>query len=282
MSTVRYTLGGDYDRADDHKLEIRISGSPLDVIEPYLEDEFVIHGPGGYQFIAEFNYNTDGVYANFKDNVWGASMTGGQLGDVLIGGSGNDKLAGQAGDDDLTGGVGNDKLNGGLGNDTMHGGDGNDQLSGRGGEDVLAGGAGQDLLSGGNAADRFHFLPGDTAADAASADTITDFKQARHDLIDLSDYDADPATRARDPFHFVGAAAFSGTVGELRYEFAGGDTLVSGDTNGDALADFTIRLTGAVTLTDADFLLAAVPAPSVGHALSLHADFAGHLVPYLA
>lgn len=68
-------------------------------------------------------------------------------------------------------------------------------------------------------------------------------------------------------------------MGELRYEFAGSDTLVSGDTNGDRAADFTIRLTGAITLTAADLLFAAGTAVGGAHPFLAHMDYAGgHLV----
>jgi restriction endonuclease Mrr len=54
---------------------------------------------------------------------------------------------------------------------------------------------------------------------------------------------------------FIGTAAFSKTAGELRYQEIGGNTYVSGDTNGDGLADFLIRLAGSHALTSSDFVL---------------------------
>jgi len=36
---------------------------------------------------------------------------------------------------------------------------------------------------------------------------------------------------------------------------AGGVTTVSGDVNGDGIADFSITLTGAITLVAGDFIL---------------------------
>ena len=56
-------------------------------------------------------------------------------------------------------------------------------------------------------------------------------------------------------FSFIGGAAFSGTPGELRAEFVGSHTFVSGDVDGDAGADLQFRVSGLVTLGNADFLL---------------------------
>ena len=47
----------------------------------------------------------------------------------------------------------------------------------------------------------------------------------------------------------------SGGFGELRFEQKGGNTLVTGGTNGDKLADFTVQLNGLHTLVAADFIL---------------------------
>lgn len=177
--------------------------------------------------------------------------------DELVAAAGDDRVEGQGGDDNLDGGEGNDAVLGGAGDDVMHGRDGDDALSGGRGVDDLYGGAGQDRMSGGAGADLFHFTLGGTSADALLADRIADFSQAQHDVIDLSAYDADPRTRPVDAFAFVGDAAFSGAVGELRFEFSGRDTLVSGDTDGDKVADFAIQLTGTIALTGDDFLFAA-------------------------
>ena len=50
---------------------------------------------------------------------------------------------------------------------------------------------------------------------------------------------------------FVGASAFSGAAGELRFQ-AG---ILSGDLNGDRAADFEIALTGIAGLAASDMLL---------------------------
>lgn len=56
-------------------------------------------------------------------------------------------------------------------------------------------------------------------------------------------------------FPFIGAAAFSGTEGELRYVQLGANTYVQGDVNGDGVADLEIKLLGLHTLVAGDFVL---------------------------
>lgn len=202
--------------------------------------------------------------------------------DTLTGGAGDDAIEGQGGNDSLQGDDGDDKLVGGAGDDFMGGAMGDDRLSGGRGADVLWGGYGQDTLTGGEGADQFHFSEGGTAPDAANADRIVDFSRAGGDVIDLSDYDARPGTPTIDPFTFIGTSSFSGVIGQLRYQFSGGDTLVSGDTNGDRRADFTIRLDGQIALASTDFVFAAPAAPAGGlHAfmaqVDLHADYRMYL-----
>jgi hypothetical protein len=41
----------------------------------------------------------------------------------------------------------------------------------------------------------------------------------------------------------------------LRYEHSDGNTLVKGDVNGDAVADFVIQVTVLVSFNSGDFLL---------------------------
>jgi parallel beta-helix repeat protein len=144
---------------------------------------------------------------------------------ILLGGKGADTLSGLAGNDSLVGGDGNDLLNGGIGSD------------------CLRGGAGSDT---------FNF---DYRALSSSVDTICDFRASEADKIKVHSIDANSATTADDDFHFIGATAFSHSVGELRYEVRGSDSYVMGDVNGDGLADFTIKLAGVTSLTKGDFIV---------------------------
>jgi parallel beta-helix repeat protein len=152
-------------------------------------------------------------------------------------GTGNEldnRIVGTAGDDQLAGLGGNDTLQGGAGNDTLVGGDG---------DDSLVGGAG---------ADRFFYRPEDLDAD--SIDIIADFSSAQGDKISLVLVDANVNTTANDQFVFIGTDEFAGTAGELRYEVKNGAAWVTGDTDGDKVADFTIRLSKVKSILASDFL----------------------------
>ena len=96
---------------------------------------------------------------------------------------------------------------------------------------------------------------------AVSRDIITDFINGT-DRIDLSAIDANTLAGGNNAFTFIGTGVFSGGgaagaagAGQLRYSFAGTDTLVEGDVNGDGTADFQIQLTGHHTMTAADLML---------------------------
>jgi len=84
-------------------------------------------------------------------------------------------------------------------------------------------------------------------------DHILDF--ASGDLIDLSRIDA-IAGGSDDPFHFVGASAFSHTAGELRaFQQSPGHWQVEADVNGDGAADMVIAVTTDHALAAGDFVL---------------------------
>ncbi len=181
-------------------------------------------------------------------------IEGGGGADVLDGGEGLDTLSfagatagvvadlrsGKAGEASFTGFealVGSslaDRLSGGNGADALLGGDGNDRLEGRGGRDSLTGGAGADSFVFRRAAD----------SRANRPDTVTDLSTG--DRIDLSAFDAVPATKGRQRFAWRGAKRFTGKAGELR--FAAGK--LQADLDGDRKADFAVRLPGVKTLAN--------------------------------
>jgi Ca2+-binding RTX toxin-like protein len=176
-------------------------------------------------------------------------LLGGIGNDVLIGGAGNDRLDGGAGNDTVSGDAGDDQLLGGHGFDRLNGGIGIDTLNGGTGNDRLTGGLGRDALTGGDGSDVFAFNRLAESLRGPSHDTVT-FVRSDGDKIDLSAIDADTdATPGNQAFRFIGAAAFAGVDGQLR--FAGG--LLQGDTNGDRVADIEVRIIGA--LTGADVIL---------------------------
>lgn len=197
---------------------------------------------------------------NALDNL----IAGNAGSDTLNGSAGNDTLSGNGGGDELSGANGDDRLLGSEGFDTLMGGNDDDRLEGQGDIDILYGGAGNDDLFGGMGrdtltgdagADRFIFGEGETGL-GVGGDRIMDFSQADGDRIDLRGIDANGSAGGEGAFSFIGAAAFSGTRGELRYRFAGPRTEIEGDIDGDGSADFTIRLEGVNVVPAAgDFLL---------------------------
>jgi serralysin len=177
------------------------------------------------------------------------ALVGTPLADSIYGLDGNDLLDGVAGNDYLNAGNGNDIVLGGAGNDYLDGGFGADYMKGGTGNDILRGGFGPDEMFGGTGSDRFMFgLVWESTA--WIPDRIGDFSSAEFDLIDLAAIDANTLVGGNQAFNYIGAAAFSGLAGELRY--AGG--ILDGDVNGDALSDFRVQV-GVAALAVADFVL---------------------------
>jgi serralysin len=117
------------------------------------------------------------------------------------------------------------------------------------GNDTLAGQAGRDALSGGDGQDTF-VLSSASHSTVATPDTIRDFISGI-DRIDLHSIDANINRAGDQAFSFIGKSAFSGAAGQLR--FASG--VLSGDTNGDKMADFVMKVTGLSALAKGDFYL---------------------------
>lgn len=184
--------------------------------------------------------------------------------DMLFGDGANDFIQGGNGNDELHGGDGQDQLDGGSDNDMLFGGDDNslDRLTGAAGDDMLDGGGGRDILrgdsisgsvitTGGN--DVFDFNDVNDSLAGGLRDIIRDFIQGE-DMIDLSDIDAIMGG-PNNAFNFVGTSAFTGTAGEMRYQFGGRNTIISMDVDGDGIADMQIQLNGNIDLLANDFVL---------------------------
>jgi Ca2+-binding RTX toxin-like protein len=198
--------------------------------------------------IEEAGEGIDTVYAtvnvNLRANVENLIFTG----SGVANGTGNaeaNRMTGNEAANVLAGLGGEDILRGAGGADVLRGGDGNDWLEG---------GAARDRLEGGAGADNFVFADGDFGGLTGSgADQITDFSSAEHDRIRLGGVDANSTLDGDQAFAFVGTDAFHGVAGELRYEQISGNTYVQGDTDGDGVADFWIRLDGTHNLSTGDF-----------------------------
>jgi serralysin len=158
----------------------------------------------------------------------------------LLGSGFADRLLGNNGANTIKAGGGNDKLYGHSGNDVLSGGTGND---------ALTGGSGRDVLYGGSGADSFVFAAARQSR-GFSIDTIKDFVRGS-DHIDLRGIDANTKAGGNQAFSFIGKSSFSGKAGQLK--FASG--VLSGDVNGDKVADFQVKVAGLSTLNKGDFYL---------------------------
>lgn len=174
---------------------------------------------------------------------------------LYLDGAGNQDGVGNTLANILNGNDGANYLRGLGGTDTINGGGGNDRLDGGDGTDTLVGGDGADTLTGGAGRDRFDFNSVAEIGLGGARDVLTDFVRGS-DRLDFSTIDAISGTGPNDAFALIGSNAFSGVAGQLRAAIVGGNTLVQGDVNGDAVADFELQLTGVVTpLQPADFIV---------------------------
>ena len=233
--------------------EIASGGSGIDTLDFSTSSGLKLALDSSFAATGWANGDSYTEFENVLGSKTGANvLTGDAAANRLTGGDGADTVSGQAGADTLTGGLGDDILIGGADNDTLSGDDGADRLTG---------GAGKDSLLGGRGADQFVFGPGDfTPVTNTSADRIRDFSAAEGDQINLFLVDAISGTPANEAFKFIGTALFSKVAGELRYAVGtaasgGAITLVTGDTNGDGIADFTIEMNPTRNLVAADFIL---------------------------
>lgn len=180
--------------------------------------------------------------------------TGNDTANTINGNNAANTILGMDGADTLRGGGGNDVLNGGLGNDYLAGGEGDDRLIGGGGSDTMNGGTGADL---------FAFQSLSDFGPTTALDRINDFSSAQADKIDLSTIDANTLSQGKQGFTWIGANAFAGRAGELGYVRLGdGSLMVSGDLNGDKVADFRFLVSGVRSLTAGDFVLSGSETPS--------------------
>lgn len=117
---------------------------------------------------------------------------------------------------------------------------GDDVFIGSSGADVFSNlydvTVGNDTYTGNGGADIYDYT---VAINALNNDVITDFDS--DDVIDFQYNDGIIPGQLRCQF-WIGSAAFSGVVGQYRYEASGGQTFIQIDTNGDAVADRVLTL----------------------------------------
>jgi hypothetical protein len=149
-----------------------------------------------------------------------------------------------------------------AGSTTLYGAGQNVHMFGSTSETVFIGGAGGQYMTGGFGANIFKYLAISDSI-ATHPDTIEGNFDPAKDVIDLSAINADPQG-AMQNFTFIGTAPFSGSAGQVRYQYdpTTNETLVQAELVGDSLAgndnaDFQIKLSGDVSLTAANFALTA-------------------------
>jgi Ca2+-binding RTX toxin-like protein len=151
--------------------------------------------------------------------------------------------------ENAVGGSGSDALTGNRTANLFNGGAGRDKLSGLAGNDTLDGGLGADTLVGGAGADVFDFNSiKDTAPGAR--DTIQDFMQGV-DRIDVRTIDANTAVTGDQAFSFIVTKSFTGQSGQLNFS----NRVLSGDVNGDKVADFQVYVSSVPALAATDIYL---------------------------
>ncbi|MBR0906614.1 peroxidase family protein [Bradyrhizobium liaoningense] len=239
------------------------AGSGRDVISAGAGDDHVLAGAD-----ADIVYGDDGA-----DRIFGEQgndlINAGKGDDTVFGGAGDDLIVAEIGDgndayfgDEGTGGTGTDTLdmsaasvavtvnlssgplmNGSAsssqtGNDTLWG---IENVTTGAGNDVIVAGNGVNVMKGGLGDDTFRF----NSVEAAKGDTIVDFEPG--DRIDLSGIDANYAADGNQSFTLVSDAAFT-AAGQLAVTFETRDgqefTVVQGNVDGNAAADFKIEIAG--------------------------------------
>jgi len=223
------------------------AGGGNDVITLRGGSDGVNAGSGTDRLVIDYAQKTGDVVGG----ITGGNLATGYVGHIADGGaniidfqaSERFKITTGSGDDNIMTGNGRDVLVGVRGQDKFWANGVNDQVFGGAGSDTLGGGTGDDILDGGAAADHFVF------GNASGNDTIRGF-EAGVDTMNLRAIDADDFALGDQSFNFIGDQSFR-LAGDLRYH--GG--MVSGDTDGDGLADFSIRIANQAALTQFDFLL---------------------------
>ena len=81
-------------------------------------------------------------------------------------------------------------------------------------------------------------------------DTIMDFVRG-DDRLDLRAIDANTLKGGNQAFTFIGGSGFHHKAGEVRFKSG----VVSGDVNGDGIADFRIKMAALSKMTKGDFYL---------------------------
>ncbi len=246
LDGIEGVTGGDFDDAltGDNRANTLEGGAGDDTLDGGLGGDRMFGGAGNDLYTVDSA--ADRIFENAGDGIDSVESSvshalAANVENLTLTGSGNINGVGNAEDNEIAGNAGRNVLLGGNGDDTLGGGDGNDTLNGGNGDDVIEGGLGRDVLIGGAGADKFVFGSlADSGVGAALRDVIGGFRSIEGDTIDLHLIDADILSAGHQAFNYIGADAFNGMAGELR--FASG--LMQVDVDGDGEADMEIAVVG--------------------------------------
>jgi trimeric autotransporter adhesin len=147
----------------------------------------------------------------------------------------------------------NNRISGNAEDNTISGGTGADTLLGGTGSDSITGGADRDFLYGGvdTVRDVFIFNSVTESASGATRDIVYNFVSGTDDL-KLNVIDANSLLVGDQAFGFNGTSA---KANSLWFVDVGTDIIVRGDTSGDSVYDFEIRIMNINTVVAGDFIL---------------------------
>ena len=216
----------------------------------------LIGGKGNDSFYGETSASPgdDADTVAYSDATKGVTFS---LANTLTGqntvGSGTDRVYDNSSIENLTGSNFNDALTGSAIGNVIRGANGNDTIAGLTGADFLIGDGGLDLIDCGSDTDidRVAYVLSSDSPVGINRDQVSSFATG-DDIIDLSVMDANTSLDGDQAFAFSDATPGSYSVW---YAINGPDLVVSGDNNGDAVADFEILLKNVDQLTASNFAL---------------------------
>ena len=235
-----FLFGGSYTIDAGNKVTSGYTYSNIKIANNYVG--FGLYGafyPGAMTGVtASGNVVFDFTNPVYSSQAWAAYLAAGLPTDHLVASNGTSDIKGLS-----------------SGSTTLYGAGGRIHMGGTANETNFVGGFGGQSMWGGTGKNIFTYLACSDSL-VGSPDSIGNFDPAK-DVIDLSHLDADLTTPGVQSFKFIGAAPFSGAGGEVRVQQdpAHNTTYVQADLVGDASADLSIRLTGLLTLTAANFAL---------------------------
>ncbi len=222
-------------------------------------------GPGAGVTVAG---NVDIDYTNpvYAANAWTAYLAAGLPTKNLLVSSGGSAISAGSGSTTLYGSA-SAHLNGGLS------------------ENNFVAGFGREYIQGGAGANIYTFLIPNGPQESGAPAVIANFDPAK-DVIDLSNMDADLTTPGTQPFTFIGTSAFTAAGAQVNYQYnaASNLTYVEATLAGDTAPDFEVEISGAVTLTAANFALTGAQSSTDlanGAALSVSQVRSGNAAEYV-